>query len=326
MSASPGNSRLQVATDANEGAKTGQLDVERGDPHTEKQRFSPNLQGSSSSNDESPENEADEYVRLLKYIDLEAKKEKRRRDEGPGDGEDEEMRRLWYMPWKKVPVSSTSTKGGKVPLSWLETDISQGLSLPEIEMRRARFGYNELERYVKQKRPCATLIFCIQYTNQSSHPVCRVFSRPNPFRYVRLEHVTSITSLISHWSVMELAVLLAAGLRDWVDFGVIVRLLPSAVFFLLSMEVQIGILMLNAFVGWYQEKQAGDIVEKLKAGIAMKAIVRSHRLDLTSSLVNDFTHTRSFVMGKSWKLSPVRSSQVISPSSKRDKPSLRMGR
>ena len=31
--------------------------------------------------------------------------------------------------------------------------------------------------------------------------------------------------------------------------------------------------MLNAFVGWYQEKQAGDIVEQLKAGIAMKATI-----------------------------------------------------
>ena len=151
MSASPGNPRLQVATDANEGSKKGQLDVEQGDPHTEKQRFSPNLQGSSSSNDENPENEADEYIRLLKYIELEAKKEKRRRDEGPGDDESEEMRRLWYMPWKKVPVPSTSTKARKVPLSWLETDITQGLSLAEIETRRARFGYNELERYVNQK-------------------------------------------------------------------------------------------------------------------------------------------------------------------------------
>jgi hypothetical protein len=84
--------------------------------------------------------------------------------------------------------------------------------------------------------------------------------------------------------------------------------------------------MLNAFVGWYQEKQAGDIVEQLKAGIAMKAIVRLHPLGLTSSVVNVFTHTRSFVMGKSWKLRPVTSSQVISPSSKMDKPSLRMGR
>jgi hypothetical protein len=84
--------------------------------------------------------------------------------------------------------------------------------------------------------------------------------------------------------------------------------------------------MLNAFVGWYQEKQAGDIVEQLKAGIAMKAIVRSQPLGLTSSVIYHFTHIRSFVMGKSWKLRPARSSQVISLSSKRDKPSLRMGR
>jgi H+-transporting ATPase len=55
---------------------------------------------------------------------------------------------------------------------------------------------------------------------------------------------------------MELAVLLAAGLRDWIDFGVI-----------------IGILMLNAIVGWYQEKQAADVVASLKGDIAMKAIV-----------------------------------------------------
>ena len=55
---------------------------------------------------------------------------------------------------------------------------------------------------------------------------------------------------------MELAVILAAGLRDWVDFGVI-----------------IGILMLNAIVGWYQEKQAADVVASLKGDIAMKATV-----------------------------------------------------
>jgi H+-transporting ATPase len=57
-------------------------------------------------------------------------------------------------------------------------------------------------------------------------------------------------------AVMELAVLLAAGLRDWIDFGVI-----------------IGILMLNATVGWYQEKQAADVVASLKGDIAMKAEV-----------------------------------------------------
>jgi H+-transporting ATPase len=55
---------------------------------------------------------------------------------------------------------------------------------------------------------------------------------------------------------MELAVLLAAGLEDWVDFGVI-----------------IGILCLNAAVGWYQEKQAADVVASLKGDIAMRAHV-----------------------------------------------------
>ena len=55
---------------------------------------------------------------------------------------------------------------------------------------------------------------------------------------------------------MELAVLLAAGLRDWIDFGVI-----------------IGILMLNAIVGWYQERQAENIVESLRGDIAMRANV-----------------------------------------------------
>jgi len=50
---------------------------------------------------------------------------------------------------------------------------------------------------------------------------------------------------------MEIAVLLAGGLRDWIDFGVI-----------------IGILMLNAVVGWYQEKQAADVVASLKGQLA----------------------------------------------------------
>ena len=146
MSASSGNPRLQAGADANDGNKRGPRDVEQGDLHTEKQRFTPNLEGSSSSNEGKPEDEGDEYTRLLKFIELEAKKEKLRRDEDHGGDEDQEMRRLWYMPWKKVPAQSTSTTARKVPKDWLETDISQGLSLSEIETRRARFGYNELER------------------------------------------------------------------------------------------------------------------------------------------------------------------------------------
>lgn len=54
---------------------------------------------------------------------------------------------------------------------------------------------------------------------------------------------------------MELAALLAFGLRDWIDAGVIV-----------------GILLLNATVGWYQEKQAADVVATLKGDIAMKCV------------------------------------------------------
>ena len=55
---------------------------------------------------------------------------------------------------------------------------------------------------------------------------------------------------------MEIAALFALGLRDWIDFGVI-----------------IAILMLNAIVGWYQEKQAADVVASLRGDIAMKATV-----------------------------------------------------
>ena len=61
--------------------------------------------------------------------------------------------------------------------------------------------------------------------------------------------------------VMEIAVLLAAGLQEWIDFGVI-----------------IAILLLNATVGWYQEKQAADVVASLKGDIAMRAtVVRAGR-------------------------------------------------
>ncbi len=132
MSSSSGNPQLQ-ATDANDSNKRpDQHDVERGDQL-------------NSSNDENLDDEPDEYTRLLKFIDLEAKKEKRKGDEDDGSDEDQEMRRLWYMPWKKVPVQSA--KGGKVPQSWLETDMSQGLSDSEVDNRRARFGYYELDPF-----------------------------------------------------------------------------------------------------------------------------------------------------------------------------------
>lgn len=83
--------------------------------------------------------------------------------------------------------------------------------------------------------------------------------------------------------------------------------------------------MLNAFVGWYQEKQAGDIVEQLKAGIALKATVCSHSLCVTLPGLR-FLLARSFVVGRSRKSRAARSSPVISPLSKMDRPSLLTGR
>lgn len=56
--------------------------------------------------------------------------------------------------------------------------------------------------------------------------------------------------------VMEAAAVLAAGLQDWVDFGVILALL-----------------LLNACVGFVQEYQAGSIVAELKKTLALKATV-----------------------------------------------------
>lgn len=103
----------------------------------------------------------------------------------------------------------------------LNSDIRQGITTHEVENRRKRFGYNEL----------AT------------------------------EKTNLLKQFLSYFQgpilyIMELAALLAAGLGDWVDFGVIC-----------------GILLLNAFVGWYQEKQAADVVASLRGDIAMKATV-----------------------------------------------------
>ncbi|GAA5829676.1 hypothetical protein JCM11251_000246 [Rhodosporidiobolus azoricus] len=168
-------------------------------------------------NEKGPEFTGDEYEKLLQYVEYEAQRAKR----GGNEDDDEEIKykRRWYAPWKKVAIKSDKT--AKVPQDWLETDVKRGLDEGEISKRREKFGYNEL-------------------TSEKENQVLKFigFFR-GPILYV-----------------MEIAVILSAGLRDWIDFGVI-----------------IGILFLNAAVGWYQEKQAGDIVAQLKAGIAPKTTV-----------------------------------------------------
>lgn len=165
--------------------------------------------------------EGEEYDVLLRYVEDQANKAKNRgkeEDDEDDDDKDAKYTRVWYAPWKKVKVGG---KEKKIPGEWLETDRQRGLSSSDIEERRKSVGFNELES-------------------------------PNENQF--LKFLSYFRGPILY--VMEIAVILAAGLRDWIDFGVI-----------------IGILIMNAAVGWYQEKQAGDIVAQLKAGIALKCVV-----------------------------------------------------
>lgn len=184
-------------------------DLEQG---TQSEKASPRH---SSDSDQKANLSGDEYERLLNYVDIESGRSSQSEEEKE---EKVQRKRIWYMPWKFRTVSQQKTD---VPNEWLRTNMSRGLSESEVNERRSRVGYNELE---------------------SAHV--------NPW----LKFMSYFQGPILY--VMEIAVPLAGGLQDWVDFGVI-----------------IGILCLNAFVGWYQEKQAGDIVAQLKASISLKATV-----------------------------------------------------
>ncbi|KAJ7017284.1 plasma-membrane proton-e [Mycena alexandri] len=164
-----------------------------------------------------PNYDGDEYDVLLQYAKDQAEKAEQHDDEE--DEGEQKRKRLWYAPWKTVAVESDKER--KIPDDWLQTNMTQGLADSDVETRRKQFGYNELQS-----------------------------PKENQF----LKFVSYFRGPILY--TMEIAVVLSAGLQDWIDFGVI-----------------IGILCLNAGVGWYQEKQAGDIVAELKAGIAMKAFV-----------------------------------------------------
>lgn len=67
---------------------------------------------------------------------------------GEDDGADQRPAKRWWQFWKSSPVPSLSThlttERGAVPATWLDTAVTQGLSSEDIEIRRKRFGYNEL--------------------------------------------------------------------------------------------------------------------------------------------------------------------------------------
>ncbi|WYZ37595.1 hypothetical protein EsH8_II_001101 [Colletotrichum jinshuiense] len=115
----------------------------------------------------------------------------------------------------------TPGMGRVVPEEQLQTDTRLGLTEQEVLNRRKKWGRNEM---AEQKENLILKFFMF-------------FVGPIQF-------------------VMEAAAVLAAGLEDWVDFGVIC-----------------GLLLLNAVVGFVQEFQAGSIVAELKKTLALKAVV-----------------------------------------------------
>jgi H+-transporting ATPase len=109
----------------------------------------------------------------------------------------------------------------QVPEELLKTDPQTGLTDEEVAKRRKRYGPNQMAEE-KENLVMKFLMFFV-----------------GPIQFV-----------------MEAAAILAAGLEDWVDFGVICALL-----------------LLNAFVGFIQEYQAGSIVDELKKTLANSAFV-----------------------------------------------------
>ncbi|OJD30316.1 plasma membrane h+-atpase pma1 [Diplodia corticola] len=160
----------------------------------------------------------DEYAALQKFITT-YRDPKAAHDEEGHEEEGETKKAPWYAPWKK----SKAGPGGDVtvPPAWLEADIQTGISEGDVQSRRKKHGWNEIATEKEN--------LFLKFLGFFQGPVLYT---------------------------MEVAVLLAAGLRNWIDFGVI-----------------IGILVLNAIVGWYQEKQAADVVASLKGDIAMRCTV-----------------------------------------------------
>ncbi|KAK9679708.1 plasma membrane H+-ATPase [Basidiobolus ranarum] len=107
-----------------------------------------------------------------------------------------------------------------VPEELLQTDPQLGLTSAEVEIRKKKYGLNQLSIETENPFVKFLMFFC------------------GPIQYV-----------------MWIAVILAGALQDWVDFGVI-----------------IGLLALNAFVGFLQEYQAGNIIDQLKKTLALTAV------------------------------------------------------
>ncbi|TVY36781.1 Plasma membrane ATPase [Lachnellula subtilissima] len=126
--------------------------------------------------------------------------------------------------------------GRVVPEDQLNTDTRIGLTESEVTARRKKYGMNQM----KEEKENLILKFLGYFIG--------------PIQFVMEAKLASW--VFSRHVVLPAAAVLAAGLQDWVDFGVICALL-----------------LLNAAVGFIQEFQAGSIVDELKKTLALKAVV-----------------------------------------------------
>jgi H+-transporting ATPase len=166
-----------------------------------------------------PQENLPEYAALERYISTYR--------EGSRMGDDNQKKRRnvkWWQFWRSTDadlMDDAEPAKRVVPEAWLDTDIQTGIRINEVDERRKWSGWNELSA-----------------------------EKENMF----VKFLGFFTGPILY--VMEVAALLAVGLGDWIDFGVIC-----------------GILLLNAFVAFYQEKSAADVVASLKGDIAMRCTV-----------------------------------------------------
>ncbi|KAJ6040888.1 hypothetical protein N7444_009793 [Penicillium canescens] len=125
---------------------------------------------------------------------------------------------------KEPDPDAASIHAGKVfevPYAWLGTSLEDGLNDEEVIVRRKKYGWNVMKEAKRNH--------FLKFLSFFMGPV--------------------------QW-VMEAAVILAGGLQDWIDFGIIC-----------------GLLVLNAAVGFIQEYHAGNIVDDLKKTLALRAQV-----------------------------------------------------
>ena len=120
-------------------------DVEKGDPALEQAHFDGEPSGGGITEDDVMK-ESDEYGRLIKFIDLQAEKARNKRDDDVAADEESSGPAPWWKFWAKWSRSSANSGPMKVPSHWLETDMTVGLEESDVVIRRAKFGWNELER------------------------------------------------------------------------------------------------------------------------------------------------------------------------------------